>query len=54
MYHLICDKNFPANTDLTKYNIDKDFIRIYNHYFHTTIKIKKIHHTLKNKILKHK
>ena len=54
MYHLICDKHFLANINYTQYNTNEDFIRMYNHYFHTTIKIKKIYHTLKNKILEHK
>lgn len=53
MYHLICDKHFLANIDFTKYNTNEDFIRIYNHYFHTTVKIKKMYHILKNNILKH-
>jgi len=54
MYHLICDKHFLANIDLVKYNTNGDFIRMYNHYFHTTIKIKKIYHTLKKKFLTYK
>lgn len=54
MYHLICDKHFLANMELTKYKTNEDFIKMYNHYFHTTIKVKKIYHRLKNSLLKHR
>lgn len=49
MNHLICDKKFLANINYNKYKSNDDFFSLYNQYLHTTVRIKKIYHFLKEK-----